>query len=35
MFNSSLFSNEVETYSPEIFDAFKISDNIKDAFSKD
>jgi mannose-1-phosphate guanylyltransferase/mannose-6-phosphate isomerase len=34
MFDSALFSNEVETYSPEIFDAFKSSDNIKDAFSK-
>lgn len=34
MFDSALFSNEVETYSPEIFDAFKSSDNIKDSFSK-
>jgi mannose-1-phosphate guanylyltransferase/mannose-6-phosphate isomerase len=34
MFDSALFSNEVDTYSPEIFDAFKSSDNIKDAFSK-
>jgi len=34
MFNSALFSNEVEIYSSEIFDAFKSSDNIKDAFSK-
>jgi len=34
MFDSALFSNEVETYSPEIFEAFKSSDNIKDAFSK-
>jgi mannose-1-phosphate guanylyltransferase/mannose-6-phosphate isomerase len=34
MFDSALFSNEVETYSPEIFDAFKSSGNIKDAFSK-
>lgn len=34
MFDSALFSNEVETYSPEIFDAFKTSDNIKDTFSK-
>jgi mannose-1-phosphate guanylyltransferase/mannose-6-phosphate isomerase len=34
MFDSALFSNEVETYSPEIFDSFKSSDNIKDAFSK-
>lgn len=34
MFDSTLFSNEVETYSPEIFEAFKLSDNIKDAFSK-
>lgn len=34
MFNSSLFSNEVETYSPEIFDAFESSDSIKEAFYK-
>jgi mannose-1-phosphate guanylyltransferase/mannose-6-phosphate isomerase len=34
MFNSALFSNEVETYSPEIFDAFTSSDSIKEAFSK-
>jgi mannose-1-phosphate guanylyltransferase/mannose-6-phosphate isomerase len=34
MFDSVLFSNEVETYSYEIFDAFKSSCNIKDAFSK-
>jgi len=34
MFNSALFSNEVEMYSPEIFDAFKSSENIKAAFSK-
>lgn len=34
LFDSALFSNEVETYYPEIFDAFKISDSIKDAFAK-
>ncbi|MFB5311961.1 mannose-1-phosphate guanylyltransferase/mannose-6-phosphate isomerase [Enterococcus gallinarum] len=34
MFDSALFSNEVETYSPEIFDAFKSSGSIKEAFSK-
>jgi mannose-1-phosphate guanylyltransferase/mannose-6-phosphate isomerase len=34
MFDSVLFSNEVKTYSPEIFDAFKSNNNIKDAFSK-
>ena len=34
MFNSALFSKKVETYSPEIFDAFKSSDSIKEAFSK-
>lgn len=34
MFKSALFSNEVEMYSPEIFDAFKSSENIKAAFSK-
>ncbi|MDP3443882.1 MAG: mannose-1-phosphate guanylyltransferase/mannose-6-phosphate isomerase [Ignavibacteria bacterium] len=34
MFNSALFSGEVQTYSPEIFDAFETSNNIKDAFSK-
>lgn len=34
MFNSALFSKEVKTYSQEIFNAFEISDNIKDAFSK-
>lgn len=34
MFNSSILSIEVEEYSPEIFDAFEQSDNIKDAFSK-
>lgn len=33
MFDSAIFSNEVETFSPEIFDAFKTTDNIKDAFS--
>ncbi len=34
MFNSSVFSSEVKTYSLEIFEAFETSDNIKDAFSK-
>ena len=34
MFNSALFSNEVETYTPEIFDAFTSSNSIKEAFSK-
>lgn len=34
MFDSALFSKEVKTYSQEIFNAFEISDNIKDAFSK-
>jgi len=34
MFNSALFSEEVKTYSPDIFNAFKNSENIKDAFSK-
>ncbi len=34
MFNSALFSNEVKTYSPEIFDAFKSSTSIREAFSK-
>jgi mannose-1-phosphate guanylyltransferase/mannose-6-phosphate isomerase len=34
MFDSAIFSNEVETYSPEIFDAFKSSGSIKEAFSK-
>lgn len=34
MFDSALFSREVEKYSFEIFTAFETSDNIKDAFSK-
>ncbi len=34
MFNSKVFSSEVKTYSPEIFEAFETSDNIDDAFSK-
>lgn len=34
MFNSSLFSNEVKAYSPEIFDAFETSNSISEAFSK-
>lgn len=34
MFNSLLFSREVKTYSPEVFNAFETSGNIKDAFSK-
>jgi mannose-1-phosphate guanylyltransferase/mannose-6-phosphate isomerase len=34
MFDTLLFSKEVKTYSQEIFNAFEISDNIKDAFSK-
>ena len=34
MFDSALFSSEVKVYSPEIFNAFETSDNIKDAFSK-
>lgn len=34
MFDSALFSSEVEIYSPEIFSAYETSDNIKDAFSK-
>lgn len=34
MFNSAVFSSEVKTYTPEIFDAFDTSDSIKDAFSK-
>lgn len=34
MFDSHLFSNEVSIYSPEIFQAFLINNNIKDAFSQ-
>lgn len=34
MFDSELFSSEVKKYSPDIFNAFEASDNIKDAFSK-
>ncbi len=34
MFNSSLFSKEVEKYSPEIFNAFKTSNSISEAFFK-
>lgn len=34
MFDSELFSSEVKKYSPDIFNAFETSDNIKDAFSK-
>lgn len=34
MFNTELFAQEVKQYSPEIYNAFKTTDNIKDAFSK-
>lgn len=34
MFDSALFSREVKEYSPEIFNAFETTGNLKDAFSK-
>lgn len=34
MFNSNLFSEEVKSYAPEIFDAFISSKDLKEAFSK-
>lgn len=34
LFDSDIFSNEVKTHSQEIFDAFKSSDSINEAFSK-
>lgn len=34
MFNSEVFTNELKKYSKEIFDAFDLSQNIQEAFSK-
>lgn len=34
MFNSEIFKNEVKSYETEIYDAFKSSSSIKEAFSK-
>ncbi len=34
LFDTALFNEEVSTYAPEVFSAFKTSDNIRDAFSK-
>lgn len=34
MFNSSLFTEEVKTYSPQIFEAFETTENLAEAFGK-